>query len=115
MSEFFDTPIFIQTYEVYKEIHKLRNSIPKQDRCTIWQRVENTTLEILEGILTTTSSSKIKKLEILENTSHKLNMLKILVRLAKDTKIININKYIYLQEKLDEIGRMLGGWLRSTI
>jgi len=113
MNESFDTPIFNQTYELYKEIYNLRNTIPKSDRYTIWQRVENTTLEVLEEILVAIGLPKNEKARILEKASKKLNMLRVFIRLSKDVKAIDNKKYITLQEKLDEIGRMLGGWIKS--
>jgi hypothetical protein len=31
----------------------------------------------------------------------------------KDTKTFDLKKYTTLQEMIDEIGRMTGGWIRS--
>ena len=114
MNKSFDTPIFTKTYELYKEIYSLRNTLPKSDRYAIWQKVEATTLEILEAILIAISISKNEKVKILEKASKKLNILRVFIRLSKDVKAIDNKKYIILQEKLDEIGRMLGGWIKST-
>lgn len=114
MNDSFDTPIFNQTYGFYKEIYSFRVTIPKSDRYAVWQRVENTTLEVLEGILVAIGLPKNEKVGILEEASRKLNILRIFVRLSKDVKAIDNKKYIILQEKLDEIGRMLGGWIKST-
>jgi len=58
--------------------------------------------------------SKEKKLPILERASLKLNLFRIFVRLAKEVKAIDGKKYILLQENTDEIGRMLGGWIKSV-
>lgn len=113
MNDSFDTPIFHQTYELYKDIYGLRNTIPKSDRYAVWQKVENTTLEILEKILAAISLSKDEKVGILEEASKKLNMLRVFVKLSKDVRAIDNKKYITLQEKLDEIGRMLGCWVKS--
>ena len=46
--------------------------------------------------------------------SIKLDLLKVLLRLSKDTQAINDKEYLELQEILAEIGRMLGGWIKST-
>lgn len=113
MNESFDTPIFTKTYDLYKEIYSLRNTLPKSDRHSIWQKVENASLEILEGILVAIGLPKDEKADILEGASKKLNILRVFIRLSKDVKAIDNKKYITLQEKLDEIGRMLGGWLKS--
>lgn len=50
---------------------------------------------------------------ILKKISVKLDILKILVRLSKDTQCLREDKYLVLQASLAEIGKMLGGWIRS--
>ena len=109
-----DIPIFKKTYDLYKTFYGYRSVIPKQDRYTIWQRCESLILDILEGILFASQTAKNEKLPILEKTSMRLNFLRIFIRLMKETKVIDNKKYTALQELIDEIGRMLGGWIRST-
>ena len=57
---------------------------------------------------------KAEKLPILEKASVKLNFLRVFFRLMKEIKTIDNKKYAILQELADEIGRMLGGWIKST-
>ncbi len=110
----FNIPIFKKSYDLYKTFYSYRSVVPKQDRYTIWQRCESLILDILEGILLASQTAKNEKLPILEKTSMKLNFLRIFVRLMKETKVMDNRKYTALQELIDEIGRMLGGWIRST-
>ena len=58
---------------------------------------------------------KARKLIILEKVSVKLNVLRFLIRLMKETKTFDTKKYIALQVLIDEIGRMTGGWMRSLV
>ncbi|MFA5987882.1 MAG: diversity-generating retroelement protein Avd [Candidatus Paceibacterota bacterium] len=109
-----DIPIFKKTYELYKEFYSLRNSVARQNRYTIWQRCENLILDILENILWASQLSKTEKLPILEKTSLRLNFLRVFFRLCKEIKVIDNKKYVLLEEDVDEIGRMLGGWIKST-
>ena len=54
------------------------------------------------------------KTEVLQKISIKLDLIKVLLRLGKDTQAIENNNYLALESILQEIGRMLGGWIRST-
>ncbi|OGY43588.1 MAG: hypothetical protein A3B89_04945 [Candidatus Buchananbacteria bacterium RIFCSPHIGHO2_02_FULL_40_13] len=110
----FDIPIFKKVYELYKNTYEYRKQVNRQDRFTIWQRNENLILELLEYILTASQISKIEKLPILEQASVKLNFLRVFLRLMKELKIIDTKKYITMEQIADEIGRMLGGWIKST-
>ena len=110
----FNIPIFKKTYELYKTFYSYRNTISKQDRYTIWQRCENLILDVFENILLASQMSKPDKLPVLEKASLKLNFLRVFLRLCKELRTIDNKKYIFLQEIIDEIGRMLGGWIKST-
>jgi len=54
------------------------------------------------------------KVSTLQQISIKLDLLKVLLKSAKDTQALKESRYLELQESLQEIGRMLGGWLKST-
>jgi len=114
MIDDFDIPIFKKTYDLYKTFYSYRDSVTKQDRYTLWQRCESLILDVLENLLLASQLSKAEKLPVLEKVSLKLNFLRVFLRLCKEVKVIDGKKYIEWQETVDEIGRMLGGWIKST-
>ena len=110
-----DVPILKKTYNLYKELNALRIRVPKQDRHTLWERCEKTNLEALELMMLAAQRQKPDKYSALEMASAKLNVLRVLVRLAKDVKAIDTKRYLALELQIDEIGRMLGGWMKAII
>jgi len=110
----FDIPIFKKAYDLYKTFHGYRKLIPKQDRFTLSAHCEQAILDVVENILTASSQKQQDKIGTLERASLKLNMLRVFVRLMKDIKSLDGKKYIILENTIDEIGRMLGGWIRSS-
>jgi hypothetical protein len=113
MTDEFDIPIFKKSYDFYKMFYVFRTTIPKQDKYAIWQKAENLVIEIIEGIMSAAYKQKFEKVAVLEKVSLHLNMLRTLLRLMKDVKTIDNKKYTLLEDPLDEIGRMLGGWMKS--
>lgn len=109
-----DIPIFKKSYDLYRSMYGFRMDVPKQDRYVLWQRCEECMLDVLEAILTASQKSKEEKLTVLEQASVRLNLLRVFVRLVKDVKAIDNKKYMVIEAGIDEIGRMLGGWIRST-
>lgn len=108
-----EIPILKKSYDLYKLFHEYRKIIPKQDRYTIWERSENIILDMLECFLDAGYTKSGNKQLLLEKGSTKLNLFRFLVRLMKDTKSLDTKRYLALQILIDEIGRMLGGWIRS--
>ena len=109
----FDIPIVKKTYELYKLLHEYRKVVPKADRYTVYERCEHNILTMLELLLEASYGEKARKSAILEKISVKMNVLRMFVRLMKETKTLDTKKYTALQLVIDEIGRMLGGWMRS--
>ncbi len=70
-------------------------------------------LEVISGLFKASTQPKKEKLETLEQISVDLNLFRVFIRLMKDTKALDNKKYTVLQSEVDEIGRMLGGWIRS--
>ena len=70
-------------------------------------------LEILELLFTASYQNKENKLYTLLISIKKLDLLKFLIRVCWELKILDNKKYIILSEKLQEIGRMLGGWKKG--
>ena len=53
-------------------------------------------------------------LQALYVISDKLDVLKVLFRLAKDTRTIDSKQYLAIQTPIQEIGKMVGGWIKSV-
>lgn len=109
-----DIPILKKLNELYKVFLEIRKLVPKQDRHTIYERSERALLDTIELLFHAGYAKSSTKTVILEKASVKLNLLRFLIRTMKETKTLDTKKYIRIQELVDEIGRMLGGWIRST-
>lgn len=101
-------------YDIYKLFHEYLIRFPKQERYSLGAKIENIILEILEYTLSASYKSKYNKNNMLERASDKTDLLKILVRLACETKSINESQYLMLEQKIIEIGKMIGEWIRKS-
>lgn len=110
----FDIPIYKKTFELYKLCYLFGKKIAKQDRFTIWLRCENLILDIVDCVLLAAQLPREKKLPELEKMSLKLNFLRVILRMTKEVKIIDTKRYSRMELIIDEIGRMLGGWIKSA-
>mgnify|MGYP001564505654 FL=1 len=86
---------------------------PKLERYSLGQKIENTILEILELTLQAAYQPKYRKIETIRKASDKTDLLKYLLRLAYNVEAVNLKKYLLLEEKAIELGKMFGGWIKS--
>jgi hypothetical protein len=109
-----DISIAHKIYKFYLILSSTIELFPKKDRHTLGLRLSDITLEIIElALLAHSKQQKSSKALILNKIDVKLKLLKYLIRASLDTKATDEKKYIILEEHLQEIGRMLGGWIRS--
>ena len=100
--------------EFYKLFYSYSHNFSKKDRHSLSLKCENLILDILELIfLALYIQNKFNKIKVLNKISNNLNTLKIFIRLLKEIKALDFKKYLLLQQKIDEIGKMLGGWIKS--
>ena len=84
---------------------------PRNHRFVLGERIERN----LYGILETLIAAKYTKNRhrLLEDTNLNLEILRFQMRLAKDLQCLKVESYAFAAKSIDEIGRLVGGWLRS--
>lgn len=84
--------------------------LPTTHRYTLGQKVDKILTEIIESVVVASFLRKEEKLPYIRLAIRKSDTLKIFLMILWETKSLDNKKYIRLSEKLNEIGKMLGGW-----
>ncbi|KKQ03872.1 MAG: hypothetical protein US12_C0013G0010 [Parcubacteria group bacterium GW2011_GWA2_36_24] len=92
--------VWITFYETLPKIHKY----------TLGQKIDILFVEVIEAISVATFLSREEKHPWVRLAIRKVDTLKILLMVLWEAKSIDNKKYIVLSVKVEEIGRMLGGW-----
>ena len=87
--------------------------LPKSHRFTFGQRLDNLTLDALALVVRALYSPPAAKLPLLVELNLQLELLRVLWRLVHDQRWISAQQLLFVNERIDEIGRMTGGWLRQ--
>ena len=106
-------PIIGRFVAVYKLWHEIQIHIAKQSRYTLGAKIDLLFIETVELLFVAGTINRTQKLPILLKASGKLDVLKFFLQIIWELKIIDTKKYILLSEPLNEIGKMLGGWIKN--
>lgn len=87
------------------------NKFPRDQRFVLGDRLETKLLDVQESCLRA-YYTRDKRTHLLE-ANLRLEVARHLVRLAHALRLFANPTYATLAEKMDEVGRMIGGWLRS--
>ena len=88
------------------------NKFPRDQKFVLGDRIETKLLDVQEYCLRA-YYSRDKRGHLLE-ANLQLEVARHLVRLANALKLFSNHTYGVLAEKMDEVGRMIGGWLKSV-
>ena len=92
--------------------YPLMDQFPKAVKFTLAQDIRNSMNEILR--LTITEEKKKSKLATLEHLDVENEALKHLLRISMELKYLSRHHYGVWEGKLVEIGKMIGGLLKSV-
>ncbi len=92
---------------------ELNYSLERRWRYLLGGSTEDTVLKLLEQLIMAKNAPKPLKAGHLIQAGSQLEIVRLKLRAMLELKLVNATKIFQLQAKLEEIGRMLGGWLKS--
>ena len=107
-----DLKIYQKWEDMHLYLYGALKSYPKSERFTLATTTINASIEV--GMSITRANTSRDKKKWLDHADIELARLKILVRIGMKLGFLPINKYGILSGMLTEIGRMFGGWIRSS-
>lgn len=106
------TPVVEKHYKLILWMLPKIANFPKDQRFLLADRIERILLDILELLIEAVYSKR--KRDILIRVNLKLDVLRFMMRIAKDMKYVSVKGYDYFCQLVLEIGRMVGGWMKTS-
>ncbi len=108
-------PIIQKFIAIYKLWNEFQNHFPKKSRYTLGAKIDALFTDTIELLFIATYLGKEQKLPYLQKAGGKLDLLKFFLQIIWEMKFVDNNKYITLSKQLDEIGKMIGGWIKGLL
>jgi len=103
-------PLLQRTKDLYLLWYGYYKVLPKEHRYTLGGKIDNLLTEIIEAISSASFLVRAEKQPYIKMAIRKTDAIKIFLLILWETKSLNNQKYLALSEKIEAIGRMLGGW-----
>lgn len=108
-------PVLQKLKDAYLFWYQNYSILPKTHRYSLGEKIDKFFIEAMEAVITASFLNQTEKLSYVRLAVRKIDTLKVFLMLLWETKSLDNKKYINLSEKLDEIGRNLGGWSGQII
>jgi hypothetical protein len=106
------SPLFVKTYEFLLWLIPLTLKFPKSQRFLLAERLSRMALDFFDLILDAVLEPA-RQGERLDEADRLLTKIRLYVRLSYDVKCINLGQLEHAALRVDEIGRLMGGWKRK--
>lgn len=100
------------SYQLWYEYYQI---LPKNHRHTIGVKIDNLFTDTIEAVAIATFLSKEEKTPYIRLAIRKINTVTVFLLILWENKSLDNKKYIALSEKINEIGKILGGWLGQNL
>jgi four helix bundle protein len=106
-----DLPIFVKWIDFLKWLLGTTEKFPKKVRFTFADRINNLALDIVEELIEARYSRQ--KIVSLRKANLELEKLRVLLRICYESKILPHKAYEHAMYSMNEVGKMLGGWMKQ--
>ncbi len=106
--------IFTRTFDLLTWLLPRTKKFPKAYRFVITKRLQDAALNFQESIFWANTHSGRQRLNALHAADAHLDTLRLYLRLVHRWDWLSSGQYRHVSEMVDEIGRLLGGWIRQT-
>jgi len=104
--------LLVRWYDITKWLLDRVDSFPKNQRFIFGQRLADRALNILEALVEATYSAR--KADLLAGVNRDIEVMRWLIRMATDRKVLTPRQYEHCCMSLNECGRMVGGWWKQA-
>ncbi|MCC6323711.1 four helix bundle protein [Candidatus Nomurabacteria bacterium] len=108
-------PVLTELKTVYILWIDYYQKLPKIHKYTLGQKIDTLFIESIEAISIASFLSKEEKLPYVRLGIRKIDTIKILFMILWEIKCLDNKKYIVISEKMNTVGKMLGGWSGQII
>lgn len=102
-----------RTYELLKWFLGRLEKFPRSHRYGLGQRIEARLYSVFESLIRARYASSPAKAQELAAVNLDLETLRMLTRLAHELQMLPHKSHEYAVREMNEIGKMVGGWLKQ--
>ncbi|MDP2910635.1 MAG: four helix bundle protein [bacterium] len=110
MARYEHIKIFQSAYILTIEVYRTTKNFSREFKYTLGEKLKNSCHELLDIIRKANFAPDKEKEKYFPEIDFKKENLRVYLRIARDLELISPGRLGVFNEKIEEIGRQLGGW-----
>ncbi len=108
-----DLVIYKKTETLLNDVYPIIVNFPKSEKFALSQEIKQAFYALLRSIMLA-NNIRYKRRALQEEADAYLKLLLVLFSVANKQHYLSLKKHVQIQAKLEEIGKILGGWMKSN-
>ena len=115
MALFSELPVYKLGYDLLLAIYERTKLFTREHKYTLGEKLKNETLECLINIYKANKSKQTTRLQYIDTARQNIEVVRLLLRVTKDLKIIGIKGHVALNAQVEELSKQLSSWQKYTV
>jgi len=104
-------PVYKVSYDLLLEIFKFTKNLSREYRYTLGEDIKKETIELIINVYRANKS--YSKKEFIQGARENTEIIRLLIRISKDLKLVSLKRFVGLNEKIESISKQLAAWDRA--
>lgn len=114
MALFTQLPVYKLGYDLLIDLYKRTAVFAREYKYTLGERLKNNATDMIINIYKANKSKKENRLQYIDESRQNVEVIRLLLRLCKDLKIIGIKGFVALNIQVEELSKQLASWQKYT-
>lgn len=114
MALFTELPVYKLGYDLLIAVYERTKTFSREYKYTLGERLKNETTDMLINVYKSNKSKKETRLQYIDNARQNIEVVRLLLRICKDLKIMSIKGFVALNIQVEELSKQLAAWQKYT-
>lgn len=111
LAQYNELPVYKATYDLLLAIFQFTKEFSKEYKYTVGESLKKETIELLTLIYR--ANTRHQKADVLQIAREQIEVIRLLIRVMKDMKQINLEKFVKVNQVVENVSKQLTGWQKS--
>jgi hypothetical protein len=111
MATYFHLPVYKASYDLVLEMFKVIKDFNREYKYTLGENIKREAVEMITNIYRANSS--FFKKPHLEKAREEIETIRIFFRLTKDLRQVGLERFVDINERIENVSKQLAAWERS--
>jgi len=112
MALYNELPVYKATYDLLLGIFQFTKDFNKEYKYTVGESLKKETISLLTLIYR--ANTRHQKEDVLQMAREQIEVIRLLIRVMKDMKQISLEKFVKINQIVENVSKQLNGWQKSA-